>query len=211
MNLGPWRLYAKDADRSTGVIKDVYLVKAGEERGLRVSAPRGTLRLKKGQGFVLELEDGSLQLPGKTADKFTSAVFGRYRLFVPLTAPVAVTRATETQEFKSLHLWEMARAAGMPQERRNEYLVEVAVRSAGAISPFVFFWIGAPLGLGFHRFGKGKGFVVSLGILFMFYGLLAFGIGLGRRYGSLSFAAPWLADVVGLAIGAWLTRKAAER
>ncbi|MBI4676036.1 MAG: LptF/LptG family permease [Elusimicrobia bacterium] len=210
VNLGEWRLYAKEADRVTGNIKDAYLVRAGVDRGLRVSAPSGSLRLKKGQGFVLELRNGALQLPGRTSDKFTSATFARYRLFVPLSGPVEMGRSPDTQEFKSLHLWQMARAPGMPRERRNEYLVEVSVRSAAAFSPFVFFWIGAPLGLGVGRFGKGKGFVVSLGILFVFYGLLAFGIGLGRRYDSLSFAAPWTADGVGLAIGAWLTRRASE-
>ncbi|MBI5625434.1 MAG: LptF/LptG family permease [Elusimicrobia bacterium] len=211
INLGEWRLYARDADRATGDIRDVYLIRTGHDRGLRVSAPRGSLRLKKGQGFVLELSDGTLQLPGSTSEKFTSAEFARYRLFVPLAAPVTVTRAADTQEFKSLHLWEMTRSPDIPRERRNEYMVEIAVRSAGAFSPIVFFWIGAPLGLGFHRFGKGKGFVVSLGILFLFYGLLALGIGLGRRYHAFSFAAPWIADAVGLGIGAWLTRKAAER
>lgn len=210
VNLGEWRLYSKEADRATGSIRDAYLIRSGVNRGLRVSAPRGSLRLKKGQGFVVEFERGSLQLPGSTPERFTSATFGRYRLYIPLAGAAQIGRSPDTQEYKSLELWRMARDARTDAQRRIEYTVEIALRSAGAFSPFVFYWIGAPLGLGFGRFGRGKGFALSLGILFVFYGLLALGMGLGRRYASLSAVGPWLGDLVCLAIGAHLTRRVAK-
>ncbi len=96
-------------------------------------------------------------------------------------------------------------------DRRLEYIVETASRSAGALSPFVFFWIAAPLGLGLKRRARGADFAASLGLLFAYYGLLVVGISLGRRQELLAPSAPWLADVVGLLAGAWLTKQAAAQ
>jgi len=81
------------------------------------------------------------------------------------------------------------------------------VRSASAVSPFVFFFLAAPLGLQMQKHSKGLGFAFSLAILFFFYGLLAVGIGVGRRNEHLSHVAPWLADAAGLACGLAMTRR----
>lgn len=211
MKLGQWKLYAKKVEQSTGKIEGAYLVRSGSGQNLRIEALRGSLRVEKGQGVGLELVEGNLMLPDNDPETFTSASFKRYHMFVPLANAALIERAPDIPEIDSFRLYEKIKDAATTQTHRLEYAVEIAVRSAGALSPFVFFWIGAPLGLQVSRNAKGSGFAISLGILFCFYGLLALGMGLGRRHELLSWTAPWLADAAGLIVGIGLTRRAAAR
>ena len=210
--LGPWKLFAKVADKNSGVLEGVYLLRLTDSRqGIRVNALRGHLELKKGKGVALELEDGELQLPNLDPQKFTSGHFKKYRVEVPLSGGLHLDRAADIQEINSFELKRRIREAQTTAEHRVEYAVELAMRSASAFSPLVFFWIAAPLGLQLGRHSRGMGFVLSLGILFAFYGLLALGIGLGRRQESLSSVAPWLADIAGISLGAFMTRRALSK
>lgn len=211
MNLGPWKLYAKEADPRSGKLQGVYLVRqklAGG--GVRVNALRGRLSLEKGRGASLELEDGELQFPNVDPGKFTSGRFKRYRVEVPL-AGARILREPDIQEMKSAKLRDLIQDPQTSPQHRVEYRVELALRSASAFSPFVFFWVAAPLGLWKGRHSRGMGFAISLGILFAFYALLAVGISVGRRHGSVAGVAPWLADAAGLALGAFLTRRSLTR
>ncbi len=210
VTLGPWRLFARGADSSTGSMQGVYLVRPDSSEAVRVSAERGRLALDPGRGVGLELEDGSLQLPSADPAKFTSGRFARYDVFLPLSAP-GEPRESDIQEMTTSELRARAAVAGVAPDKRLEYLVEATARSAGALSPFVFFWIGAPLGLGLKRRSRGAEFAASLLVMFAFYGLFVVGVSLGRRHEELTGVAPWIADVAGLAAGAWFTRRAVAR
>jgi lipopolysaccharide export LptBFGC system permease protein LptF len=207
VSLGPWKLYAKEVDGKTGRLSGVYLVRAeATKQAVRVNAARGTLSLERGKGVALTLEDGDLQLPNPDPSRFTSGTFKSYRVEVPLTG-AAAARDLDIQEMNTSTLRRKIRDAATTPQHRLEYLVEIAVRSAGALTPFVFFWIAAPLGMTMGRHSRGLSFAASLGILFGFYGLLAVGIGMGRRDEHLSSVAPWAADAAALAVGVYLTRK----
>jgi lipopolysaccharide export system permease protein len=208
--LGPWRLFSRSADSSTGLMEGVYLVRPDSAEAVRVSAERGRLALDPGRGVELELQDGQLQLPNADPAKLTSGRFERYDVFLPLSAP-SEPRESDIQEMTTRELRSRAADAGVPREKRLEYLVEATARSAGALSPFVFFWIAAPLGLGLKRRARGADFAASLLVMFAFYGLFVVGVSLGRRHEALTAVAPWLADVAGLAAGLWLTRRAAAQ
>lgn len=208
--VGPWRLYAREADNKTGAMEGVYLVKPGRSDSMRVNAERGKLSLDPGRGVELSLEDGQLQLPNADPDRYTSGRFDRYRVSMPLVTEAA-PRDLDLQELKTGELSERIASPKLPHERKLEYVVEKAARSAGALSPFVFFWIAAPLGLGLKRRARGADFAVSLGVMFAYYGLLVVGISLGRRHDLLAPAAPWLGDAVGLTLGVWLSRRAAAQ
>lgn len=210
MPLGPWRLYARGADARTGTLEGVYLVRPGERESVRVNAERGRIVLEPGRGVDLRLEDGQLQLPNQDPERYTSGRFERYNVYLPLSRPPA-PREPDIQEMTTAQLRACAADASVPRDRRLEYVVEAAARSAGALSPFVFFWIAAPLGLGLRRRARGADFAASLGVMFAFYGLFVVGVSLGRRHDLLAPAAPWLADCVGLATGVWLTRRSAAR
>ncbi len=209
--LGPWRLYARASDARTGGLEGVYLVKPGQTQGMRINAEKGRLTSDPGRGITLELFDGQLQLPSKEPERFTSGRFERYSVFVPLTAPAAEPREPDMQEMNTARLREKAADPVTPNERRREYRVEATLRTVGALSPFVFFWVGVPLGMGLKRRTRGADFAASLGVLFVFYGLLVVGVSLGRRHDMLASTAPWLCDCAGLLAGIILSRKAAAR
>ncbi|MDE2040505.1 MAG: LptF/LptG family permease [Elusimicrobia bacterium] len=211
VTLGPWKLFAKKAEPETGRLSGVYLVRqGGSQRPLRVEAERGRLSLEAGRGAVLELEDGVLQLPNPDPSRLTSGSFERYALRVPLAAPIG-RRALDIPEMDTATLRRRLADPTTSRQHRVEYAVEIAVRSAGALTPLVFFCIAAPLGMRLGRHSRGFGFAASLVILFGFYGLLALGIGVGRREAALASVAPWAADAAGLALGAVLTRRAMSR
>lgn len=208
--VGPWRLYAREADNASGMLEGVYLVKPNRPESIRVNAERGRLTLEAGRGVSLQLEDGQLQLPNPDPDRYTSGRFDRYRVYMPLVEQAA-PRDPDLQELSTRDLGARISDEKLPHERRLEYIVEKASRSASALSPFVFFFIAAPLGLGLKRRARGMDFAVSLGVMFAYYALLVVGISLGRRHDALAPVAPWLGNLIGLALGAWLTRRAAAQ
>jgi lipopolysaccharide export LptBFGC system permease protein LptF len=208
--LGPWRLYARGSDAKTGSLEGVYLVKPGQAQGMRINAEKGTLTSDLGRGITLELIDGQLQLPNNEPERFTSGRFDRYTVFVPLTAEALAPRELDMQEMNTALLREKAKDPATTNERRLEYRVEAAVRTVGALSPFVFFWVGVPLGM-VKRRARGADFAASLGVMFVFYGLLVVGVSLGRRHEALASTAPWLCDAAGLLAGFFLSRRAAAQ
>lgn len=208
--LGPWRLYARDYHEGSGRIEGVYLVKPGDRSAVRINAEHGTLTLDPGRGIDLELLDGELQLPNEDPARFTSGRFARYRVHIPLAGGPEAPRELDIQEMNTPALRRRIADPAITADRRREYRVEAALRSASAFSPFVFFWVAAPLGLGLRHRARGGDFAASLGVLFAFYGLLVLGVSLGRRHDLLSSISPWLADAAGLIVGAWLTRRAVK-
>lgn len=207
---GPWRLYARESDAQSGTLEGVYLVKPGKESGLRLNAEKGKLTTEPGRGLRLELQDGQLQLPNNEPERFTSGRFERYSVYVPLAGKAAAPRELDMQEMRTSMLREKAADPATAPDRRLEYRVEATIRTVGALSPFVFFWVGIPLGM-IKRRARGADFAASLGVMFVFYGLLVVGVSLGRRHEALAATAPWLCDAVGLTVGVFLTRRAAAR
>jgi lipopolysaccharide export system permease protein len=212
IRLGEWKLYARDADKESGRLDGVYLVRhKGKGQEFRVDAAHGHIVVEKGKGVALELYDGDMQMPNAEPEKYTSGSFKKYRLEVPLAGGPAEERNLDIQEMSTPRLKDRIAAAETSPQHKIEYTVEMAVRSASALSPLVFFFLGLPLGLQISKHSKGLGFALSIGVLFAFYGLLAVGIGLGRRHQALARVAPWLSNVAGLAAGAAMTRRLAKR
>jgi lipopolysaccharide export system permease protein len=207
VKLGSWKLYSREVEPETGKLKGVYLVRnEGGGKTLRINAARGRLSIERGRGVALELEDGDLQLPNNEPSRFTSGSFKRYTVEVPLTGQ-RPNRDLDIQEMNTATLRRKLREPATTPQHQLEYLVEIAVRSAGALTPFVFFWVAAPLGMSMGRHSRGLAFAASLGVLFGFYALLSVGIGVGRRERSLASAAPWVGNIACLALGARLTRR----
>lgn len=206
VELGEWKLFAQSADSESGHLGGIYLVKhKGNNSGLRVEAPDGRLAIDKGRGLTLELKNGTLQLPAREPAWLVTAAFESYRLFMPFAAAAPVDRRLDIQELNTLRLRERVADPATSPEHRKEYRTEAAVRSVGAASPFVMFWLACPLGLRLERRAKATGFALSLLVLFLYYGLLALGISLGRRHLELASWSPWIPNVAGLlaAAGLW--------
>jgi len=209
--LGPWRLYARASDSKTGELQGVYLVKPGTGQPIRLNAERGSIRTDPGRGITLDLLDGQLQLPSTEPEKFTSGRFERYSVYVPLAGVAPAPRDLDMQEMNSFRLREKALDPATPKDKAVEYRVETTVRTVGALSPLILFFVGVPLAMGSRKRSRGADFAASLGVMFVFYGLLVVGVSLGRRHESLASVAPWLCNAAGLVSGFFLTRRAASR
>lgn len=204
---GEWRLYAKTVRRSTGRLGGIYLVKLrGQQVGMRVDAPDGKLRFEPDKGFWLELYHGTLEMPDPDPSRYLSATFATYSILIPLVAVSPTERQLDIQELNTFQILDRLRGNRTDDGHRMEFLTEIALRSASALTPFVFFWLGCPLGLSLEKRARATGFALSLGILFLYYGFLAVGIGLGRRHLGWSNTAPWLPSAAGLMAGAYLWR-----
>jgi lipopolysaccharide export LptBFGC system permease protein LptF len=209
LQMGPWKLYARSVDPDTGRLEGVYFVRI-RGSSVRIEAKRGQLTVERGRGVRLQLEDGDLLMPNPDPTRLTSGRFQLYTVEVPTTGGFLPARNLDIQEMNSFTLRREILAPQTEPLHRIEYAVEIAMRSASALSPLIFFWIGAPLGLTLGRQSRSRGFAIALGVLFAFYGLTALGIGLGRRRASLASAAPWIPDVVGAALGVYFTRRISD-
>src|SRR5581483_9507983 len=97
--LGEWKLFARGVDGGGARLSGVYLVKLkGVRMGMRVDAPEGRVRIESDRGFWLELYRGRLEMPDPDPDRFVSASFRVYRIFVPFVAAVASSRKPDLQE-----------------------------------------------------------------------------------------------------------------
>lgn len=213
MRLGTWRLYADKVDRDSGNMEGVYFLRQGqtqENKGVRINAQRGRLIIAKGKAVTLELEQGDIQVPDPDPEKYSAGHFEKYQVEIPLSG-FPLERSPDIQELNSSRLRVLIHDPATDIQHRLEYEVELGVRSAAALSPFVFFWIAVPLGLQLGRSSRGSSFAFSLGILFLFYGLVAVGIAVGRRHAGLSYVAPWISDGAGLILGMILTKKTSGR
>ncbi|HAH05464.1 MAG TPA: hypothetical protein DCM05_02890 [Elusimicrobia bacterium] len=204
--LGEWRLFA-DHVGGGGEVFGVRLVKLrGPYTRLRVSAKEGRALIERGRGVSLELRSGALQWPNDDPGSLTTATFGRYRLFVPFTDPKKAPRELDIPELGTSRLLELVRSGTLEPSRQREYATEAALRSSGAGAPFVLFWVACPLGLRLERRSRAMGFALSLLVMFGFYGLLALGVGIGRKDFAWSYWAPWLPHAATLlaALPLWL-------
>ena len=196
--LGDWRFYADQVGRD-GTVGGVRLVKLrGQYQRMRIWAKGGRSVIEPGRGVSLELLSGSLQWPNDVPGSLTTASFGRYRLFVPFVDYKKLHHDPDLQEIDTPRLREILRAGGLEPSRRREYATEAALRGAAAAAPFALFWIACPMGLRLDRRSRALGFALSLLTMFAFYGLLALGVGLGRRSLPLSPWGPWIPDAVSL-------------
>jgi len=187
-------------------MKGVYLVDISKTRDIRIVAPEGRLSVKKGEGASLFLKNGSIFFPNPDPSKLTTGRFGAYRVDIPLNDE-GQTSTLDIPEMNSMTLLKRIMDKTTSSQHQREYRVELAVRSAEALSPLIFFLISAPIGMGLGRESRARSFALSLGILFAFYGILSLGIGLGRRNPMLSSVAPWAADVAGFVAGIFLLAK----
>src|SRR5208282_6460123 len=118
----------------------------------------------------------TIQMPDPDPSRYLSATFSTYRILIPLFSVSTVNRKLDLQELNTFQILDELHNNQLDISHRMEYLTEMALRSAGAMTPFVFFWLGCPLGLSLEKNAKTTGFALSLAVLFFYYGFLVVGI-----------------------------------
>ena len=212
LTLGDWKLFPQKVDSRRNEIFGVSLYRfSSGQPSLRVNAERGAYRVEEGEGLHLELQQGTIQIPGSDPSKLTLANFEKYRVFIPFPSPDGFSRSARSQE---LDLGRMrSKIASLPpgSPEASRLKAELALRSAVAFSPLLFFWIGCPLGLKLEKRSRTWGFALSLLILFGYYGLLVFSLQMAQNFPAFSSGIVWVPNVLGFLAGGALVRRLMSR
>ena len=94
------------------------------------------------------------------------------------------------------------------QQPTSYYWTEIFMRFAIPLASFVFALLGAPLGTQRQRSGSSIGMGISVIVIFVYYGIMAFTTGLGKGGVIPPFLAAMAANIACLAAGIVLVRRA---
>jgi lipopolysaccharide export system permease protein len=206
--VGRWRIYAASVDRESGRLTDAYLLEWQNDNPLVVKAPRG-LFLGEGSQSVLELYDGSLIAPSRDPGRISVGKFKRCRIGLS-GAPSTSLMHQGPKETQSRDMLGRMKALPAHSEGWNRFALEISLRCALALAPFVFCLVEVPLFFCLQDRRRILGFLGGLLVMFLFYWLLAYGAGLGRRRPELVLFAPWLGNLAGLLAGSILSWRASR-
>ncbi len=102
------------------------------------------------------------------------------------------------------HVSDASRDLVWKADRANRYQVEIYKKFSIAVACLLFVLIGAPLGVSIRRGGLGTVGALALGIFLFYWVTLVQGEKLADRGHLTPLVSMWMANVLGLAAGAWL-------
>lgn len=215
LKMGDWRIFSNEVEKPAGPASRLsgvrlFRIQEGDRplsgRILRISAPQGQFRVIAGKGLELELENGQFQqADSNDPRKFILADFSNYKVFIPFTGHIS--RTPRMPELVTPELIRKIRSGSLTSRNRRKYKVEASLRFALAFVPVVFFMVGAPLGLVLEKKSRVRGLVLSLLIIFVYYGVLVSSINLGRRFEILSLWVTWIPNILVLLAGVFFWRR----
>lgn len=177
------------------------------ERGILVSESSNTLHLHLINGST---HDTDPAIPGK----YEISTFQETDL--PITLPENANQNAKDQppstisEVPTLALPAHARAEKY-QPLARWYWIEFHRRLALPTACIVLALVGFPLGLSAKKGGKSAGFVLTILLVFGYYFVSLLGVSLARQGRVSPAVGVWLADIVCLAVGAFLLWRTEKR
>jgi lipopolysaccharide export system permease protein len=196
--------YARTFDESTGVMSSVTIEEFKNEKLFRVqTAKKATWKddswvLENGNVFTMSDKDG-------VTDK---AAFSKQVI------PLNITPREISWEQKSINEMTLGELRGYVRilERQNlptsDLWTEIYMRFAIPLASFVFALLGAPLGTQRQRSGSSIGMGISVIVIFMYYGIMAFATGLGKGGVIPPLLAAMLPNIVCLIAGIFMMKRA---
>lgn len=191
-------LYVQDASSGEGAAlwKGVFVADISNSSAPKITLARKGIAVSEGVDKLrLHLENGSEhETVPRQPDQYAISTFNETD--VPIQLPVVqnpATAVTPAAEMSTSELLQRARANG-PQSRA--YDIEFHRRLALPTACIVLALVGIPLGLSAKKGGKSTGFVLTIGLVFIYYFLSLAGMSMARQ-GKIS-AGPglWLGNFV---------------
>ncbi len=194
-------LYVQDAVPGQGAAtwKGVFLADISTPSAPKITiAHNGVVVNESGERLRLHLKNGAQhETVPKQPDQYQASTFSSSDIVIPLPAsdtPQTKEVAPATQ-LKTIELWGRAKTEPDPNKQRM-YLIEFHRRLAFAAACLVLALVGIPLGLSAKRGGKSTGFVLTIGLVFLYYFAMLAGMALARQ-GKLPVGpAIWLGDIL---------------
>ena len=131
---------------------------------------------------------------------------------LPISAnPTQIVREQkELEEMTMKELREQINVLKTQYVDTNKLEAELYQRVTVPMASLVFALVGVPLGLQPTRNSSSTGFAISVIIIFVYYALMTMGNALARSGVVAPMLAVWLPNLIGLAAGAYLVRRASR-
>jgi lipopolysaccharide export system permease protein len=202
-------LYVDRYNKDDGVIRGILIQdERNPEEPTTIFAEQGGIFTDPAAKVVrLQLTNGSIHHARGSAG-YQRVDFREYLLTINLNqASKQVFR--DELDMTLAELRAAIRAPGIPPKLRLDMQLELHRRFALPFACFVFALVGVPLGIQNQRSGKGAGFAVSIGVILVYYIVLAAGKSMGERGLLPPAGAVWAPNIVFLLFGIHLFRKTA--
>ncbi len=208
-----WIIYSEEVDQASSALKRVKLIRRLNARNepvsvTKINAGDGTYSVVRERGIAIELRGGQFsQTDYRDVGKVLYGSFSSYRTLIPFFTDAEGMRKLYPREISTPGLLKRISELDLEEEVSVKYKVEIVSRLAMALSPLVFFLIGAPLGVVLEKKGRSAGFTLSLLIIFLYYGLSIISIVMTRKHMWLFPWAVFLPAAAGAGAGLWMWKK----
>ncbi len=208
-----WIIYSDDVDSAASKLKDVKLLRRVNVRNepvfvTKINAGDGTYSVVRERGIAIELRSGQFsQTDYKDPGKVMYGSFSSYRTLIPFFSDAEGMRKQYPREMPTSALLRRLSWSRLEADVAVKHRVEIASRLTLALSPLVFFLIGAPMGVVLEKKSRSAGFTLSLLIIFLYYGLSVFSMVMTRKHPWLFPWAMFSPAFAGAAIGLLMWKK----
>jgi LPS export ABC transporter permease LptF/LPS export ABC transporter permease LptG len=207
-------LYVQDVHGGTraAVWKGVFLADNSTPGSPRIWQAEQGILVSEGQTRLhLHLVNGSThETDAKEPDHYQISSF--QQTDIPIELPADSKQDVEPVPVSELTTRQLLEMAGSAQPATARwYLIEFHRRLALPAACVVLALVGIPLGLSSKKGGKSSGFVLAIGLVFLYYSASLIGLSMARQGRVSPGFGVWLADVVFLIGGAFLLWRAERR
>jgi lipopolysaccharide export system permease protein len=215
--IGAYYLYANRVNNRNNTLSEVSIYKFNNNKkeeiksilpqnnneAWRISASLATVKAYR-NGIQLNLYNGYWQKAHHSnMDSIIHTTFKTYTFFIPL-CNVIKTHFLNPSEITSSELIKIIKK----YKKRNlpfiAYERNFWIRWIFAFAPLSFASVALPIGIMLGKSGKAMGFVISLGVLLVYYTLFIFAIYLSEKGYVSSSIIMWVPNFVITTIGFWL-------
>jgi lipopolysaccharide export system permease protein len=207
-------VYVQSRDRENRLKRIVVADRSNPKRPFLIFAESGRFSFDAEQlRMRLELEEGDIHLESIDPASHRRIAFERFDYSIDAASLFDRARSARPSEMEQSQLAD--RIAGRAGDvalawQPSQYEAHYHRRLAIPFAPFVFAALGVPLGLRRSRAARSWGVLVCVGLVAVYYTLLAFGQYLGETGRAPAPLALWLPNVV-FALGALPLLRHAQR
>jgi len=193
-------LYTNHIEEASGELKGVFMVDTHDEENVRIiTARRGRIASDERQNTVLlELQNGSTHVtPKEESDRYEILGFQKLKLSLSMFDATTVRMfKRRPDELTVSELLASIRERNARGERTTDLLLNLHWRFVGPAACIVFVLLGTPLAIRVRRSGRGISLGFTIVLTFIYYVLMVFGQGLGKRGVLPPFLASWFPNLL---------------
>ncbi len=161
-----------------------------------ITASRGQLLTNpENLSVTLIMQKGTIHVQPRTEDSYSFMSFDTARLFLDINRASLRSRAGEDRDLEdmdSLDLMRLIRSARNSGQPSQPAEIEIQKRMSVSYACLVFGLVGAPLGIRRARTGKSAGIAIAIGVILVYYLVLASAENLARSGALGPLAATWI-------------------